>query len=86
MTINVVYLRYNSSTPADADRARPPARLRASWPLRQDRTSSGSDEAPAPTGGDMNGQGAVLYYSSYGHVEAMAYALAEGTRPARQSM
>jgi hypothetical protein len=34
----------------------------------------------------MNGQGAVLYYSSYGHVEAMAYALAEGTRPARQSM
>jgi hypothetical protein len=23
----------------------------------------------------MNGQGAVLYYSSYGHIEAMAYAL-----------
>jgi hypothetical protein len=29
----------------------------------------------------MNSQGAVLYCSSYGHVEAMAYALAEGTRP-----
>jgi hypothetical protein len=34
----------------------------------------------------MNGQGAVLYYSSYGHIETIAYALAEGTRPARQSM
>jgi hypothetical protein len=30
----------------------------------------------------MNGQGAVLYYSSYGHIDAMAHALAEGARPA----
>jgi hypothetical protein len=30
MPISVTYLLYNSSTPADADRARPPARLRAS--------------------------------------------------------
>ena len=28
----------------------------------------------------------VLYYSSYGHIETMAYALAEGAQPARQSM
>jgi hypothetical protein len=28
----------------------------------------------------------VLHYSSYGHIETTAYALAEGTRSARQSM
>jgi NAD(P)H dehydrogenase (quinone) len=28
----------------------------------------------------------VLYYSSYGHIETTAYALAEGARSARQSM
>jgi NAD(P)H dehydrogenase (quinone) len=28
----------------------------------------------------------VLYYSSYGHIEPIAYALAEGARPTRQSM
>jgi len=40
---------------ASDDRARPARGLRASRPLRHDWTTSGSDAAPAPTGGGMNG-------------------------------